>query len=102
MPKYDREQAVAHFPNLIRDSKRGKFKLCIGMTAGVGKSYRMFQEVHSLIKNGIDVRIDFMNINTVCMGKSTSSRLNIILAISIFNALLKQLAKNDTDLIIMS
>lgn len=60
MPEQNREQAAEHFLNLIRDSKRGKFKLYIGMAAGVGKSFRMLQEAHSLLKNGIDVQIGFI------------------------------------------
>jgi len=30
------------------------------MSAGVGKTYRMLQEAHSLLKNGIDVKIGFV------------------------------------------
>lgn len=30
------------------------------MSAGVGKSYRMLQEAHTLLKNGIDVKIGFI------------------------------------------
>jgi len=30
------------------------------MSAGVGKSYRMLQEAHSLLKNGIDIKIGFI------------------------------------------
>ena len=30
------------------------------MSAGVGKSYRMLQEAHALLKNGIDVKIGFI------------------------------------------
>ena len=37
----DREQNVQHFLDLIKKSRRGKFKIYIGMIAGVGKSYRM-------------------------------------------------------------
>jgi two-component system sensor histidine kinase KdpD len=51
---------VQHFLNLIRKSKRGKFKIYIGMSAGVGKSYRMLQEAHNLLKNGIDIRIGYI------------------------------------------
>ncbi|MEA4980408.1 MAG: sensor protein KdpD, partial [Petrimonas sp.] len=36
----DRKSAE-YFLNLIKQSKRGKFKLYIGMIAGVGKTYRM-------------------------------------------------------------
>jgi two-component system, OmpR family, sensor histidine kinase KdpD len=48
------------FLNLIRESKRGKFKIYIGMSAGVGKSYRMLQEAHALLRSGIDVQIGFI------------------------------------------
>ena len=40
----DREQSVQHFLDLIKKSHRGKFKVYIGMIAGVGKSYRMLQD----------------------------------------------------------
>jgi two-component system, OmpR family, sensor histidine kinase KdpD len=56
----EKEQSVEHFLNLIRKSRRGKFKIYIGMSAGVGKTYRMLQEAHSLSKNGVDVRIAYI------------------------------------------
>jgi two-component system, OmpR family, sensor histidine kinase KdpD len=48
------------FLTLLRESRRGKFKVYIGMSAGVGKSYRMLQEAHTLLKGGIDVKIGFI------------------------------------------
>ena len=48
------QHTAEDFLALIRKSKRGKFKVYIGMCAGVGKSYRMLQEAHTLLKNGID------------------------------------------------
>jgi two-component system sensor histidine kinase KdpD len=39
---------------------RGKFKVYIGMCAGVGKTYRMLQEAHSLLKIGVDVCIGYV------------------------------------------
>lgn len=54
------ERSVQHFLNLIRRSRRGKFKIYIGMIAGVGKSYRMLQEVRQLIENGVDARIGYI------------------------------------------
>lgn len=55
------ERASAeHFLNLIQKSRRGKFKLYIGMSAGVGKSYRMLQEAHTLLGKGIDVKIGYI------------------------------------------
>lgn len=56
----DKEKNVARFLDLIKRSRRGKFKIYIGMSAGVGKTYRMLQETRSLLKNGIDVRIGFI------------------------------------------
>ena len=50
----DREESVQHFLDLIKKSRRGKFKVYIGMIAGVGKSYRMLQEAHDLLDNGVD------------------------------------------------
>ena len=56
----DREENVQHFLDLIKKSRRGKFKIYIGMIAGVGKSYRMLQEAHELLKNGVDVQIGYI------------------------------------------
>jgi len=56
----NRFKSVQHFLDLIRKSKRGKFKIYIGMSAGVGKTYRMLQEAHSLIKNNVDVKIGYI------------------------------------------
>lgn len=39
---------------------RGKLKIYIGMSAGVGKTYRMLQEAHSLLRHGTDVRIGYV------------------------------------------
>lgn len=55
-----KEQSVEHFLELIKKSRRGKFKIYIGMSAGVGKSYRMLQEAKSLLRNGIDVKIGYI------------------------------------------
>ena len=49
-----------HFLDLIQKSRKGKFKIYIGMSAGVGKTFRMLQEAHSLLKNGIDVKIGYI------------------------------------------
>ena len=44
----------------IQLDKKGKLKIYIGMSAGVGKSYRMLQEAHNLLRNGINVRIGYI------------------------------------------
>ncbi len=54
------KKSAAHFLDLIQKSRGGKFKLYIGMSAGVGKSYRMLQEAHTLLQNGIDVKIGYI------------------------------------------
>lgn len=56
----DKEQNVQHFLDLIKRSRRGKFKIYIGMIAGVGKTYRMLQEAHQLLESGADVRIGYI------------------------------------------
>jgi len=54
------ENNAQHFLDLIKKSRRGKFKIYIGMSAGVGKTYRMLQEAHSLLQSGIDVKIGYI------------------------------------------
>lgn len=56
----DREHSVQYFLDLIKKSHRGKFKVYIGMIAGVGKSYRMLQEAHELLENGVNVQIGYI------------------------------------------
>ena len=56
----DQKQSVQHFLDLIKRSHRGKFKIYIGMIAGVGKSYRMLQEAHQLLEVGVDVKIGYI------------------------------------------
>ena len=56
----DKAPDVQHFLDLIRQSRRGKFKIYIGMSAGVGKTYRMLQEAQTLLRNGVDVKIGYV------------------------------------------
>ncbi len=56
----EKENNVKHFLDLIQKSRRGKFKVYIGMSAGVGKTFRMLQEAHTLLKKGIDVKIGYI------------------------------------------
>ena len=44
-----------YFLNLIQKSKRGKFKIYIGMIAGVGKTCRMLRDAKDMLKDGIDI-----------------------------------------------
>lgn len=52
--------SVSRFLTMVKSSRRGKFKVYIGMSAGVGKTYRMLQEACALLKNGIDVQIGYV------------------------------------------
>lgn len=51
---------VKDFIQLVKRSRRGKLKIYIGMSAGVGKTYRMLQEAHALIRNGIGLQIGYI------------------------------------------
>lgn len=53
-------KSAEEFLHIINSSKRGKLKIYIGMSAGVGKTYRMLQEAHVLLQNGIDVKIGYV------------------------------------------
>ena len=56
----ERQDSVQRFLELIRRSHRGKFKVYIGMSAGVGKTCRMLQEARQLLDAGVDVRIGYI------------------------------------------
>ena len=60
MKEENKAASVQKFLDLVKRSRRGKFKVYIGMSAGVGKTYRMLQESHALLKNGIDVQIGYI------------------------------------------
>ena len=48
------------FLELIERAKRGKLKLYIGFAAGVGKTCRMLEEAHSLLRRQVDVTLGFV------------------------------------------
>ncbi|MEO6522471.1 MAG: sensor protein KdpD [Mucilaginibacter sp.] len=60
MESENKDNSVRDFIELVKKSRRGKLKVYIGMSAGVGKSYRMLQEAHALLKNGIGVQIGYI------------------------------------------
>ncbi len=49
MKEENENNNAQHFLDLIQKSRKGKFKIYIGMSAGVGKTFRMLQEAHSLL-----------------------------------------------------
>ncbi|AWO02260.1 histidine kinase [Chitinophaga alhagiae] len=52
---------------------RGAFKIYIGMSAGVGKSYRMLQEAHALMGQGVQVQVGYIETHG---RKETAALLN--------------------------
>ena len=51
---------VERFLGLVKQAEKGKLKIYIGMSAGVGKTYRMLQEAHRLLANNITIKIGFV------------------------------------------
>ncbi|MVZ65264.1 sensor protein KdpD [Sphingobacterium sp. DK4209] len=56
----EQRKSAEYFLDLLKQSRKGKFKIYLGMSAGVGKTYRMLEEAHKLLKNGISVKIGFV------------------------------------------
>lgn len=56
----DKETRVQQF--LALNSKRtgGKLKIYLGMSAGVGKTFRMLQEAHNLLQNKCNVKVGYV------------------------------------------
>jgi two-component system sensor histidine kinase KdpD len=54
------EQQIDGWPIQPKEEKKGKLKIYIGMSAGVGKTYRMLQEAHSLLRNGINIKVAYV------------------------------------------
>src|SRR5271170_1317808 len=91
----NKEQSVQHFLELIKKSRKGKFKIYIGMSAGVGKTYRMLQEAHALLQNGIDLQIGYIETHG---RKETVALLQGIPEIQRYNAFYKGKLIEEMDL----
>ena len=94
-----REESVQHFLDLIKKSRRGKFKVYIGMIAGVGKTYRMLQEAHDLLDNGVDVNIGYVETHGRAGTEAVLAGLPVIPRRKIFYKG-KELEEMDLDTII--
>ncbi len=57
MLDYEKKTNVDKFLDLIKRSKRGNFKIYLGMAAGVGKTYRMIMDARYMLSEGIDLVI---------------------------------------------
>ncbi len=65
------EDRADAFLRMIRLSRRGRLKVYLGYSAGVGKTYQMLQEGHRLRAEGIDVVIGLLETH----GRADISRL---------------------------
>ena len=55
------ENSTREFIDLMKESSRkGKLKIYVGMSAGVGKTYRMLQEAHALQRSGVNVKVGYV------------------------------------------
>ncbi|MDB5352163.1 MAG: osmosensitive channel His kinase sensor [Planctomycetota bacterium] len=57
MPVETNRPSPEQFLNLIRRQERGRLKVYLGSSAGVGKTYAMLREANRLKKQGVDVAI---------------------------------------------
>ncbi len=48
------------FIELVEQTRRGRLRVYLGFAAGVGKTYRMLKEAHTLQKRGVDIVIGFV------------------------------------------
>jgi two-component system sensor histidine kinase KdpD len=55
-----KDQAADKWLAKVSTSGLGKLKVYIGMSAGVGKSYRMLQEAQTLQRNNVNVKIGYI------------------------------------------
>lgn len=53
-------QSAERFLRLVRQNKRGKLKIYLGMAAGSGKTYRMLLEAKELYDRGSDILVGYI------------------------------------------
>lgn len=56
----DNENRADQFLKLNLTSSRGKLKVYIGMSAGVGKTYRMLKDAHELLEKGVNIKVGYI------------------------------------------
>jgi two-component system sensor histidine kinase KdpD len=56
----DKEKRAEQFLKLNQTDSRGKLKIYIGMSAGVGKTYRMLEEAHDLLEKGVNIKVGYV------------------------------------------
>lgn len=71
-------RSAEDFLTLVRRSARGRVKVYIGSSAGVGKTYRMLQEAHQLQQRGVDVVVGFVETHGRAETAALLEGLNIV------------------------
>ncbi len=56
----ENDNKMDDFPGFLKKPGRGKLKVYVGMSAGVGKTYRMLQEAHRLFANGVNIKVGYI------------------------------------------
>ena len=56
----NKEKRAEQFLKLNQTDTRGKLKIYIGMSAGVGKTYRMLEEAHDLLAKGVNIKVGYI------------------------------------------
>ncbi len=56
----DKEKRVQQFLDLNQQNAEGRLKIYIGMSAGVGKTFRMLQEAHALMQNDVNIKVGYV------------------------------------------
>jgi len=59
IPTAQRQKAT-DFLELVEQTKRGKLRTYLGFAAGVGKTYRILKEAHTLKNRGVDIVIGYV------------------------------------------
>ncbi len=81
---YFRRKTPEELLRELHDQKRGKLKLYIGAAPGVGKTYKMLQDAHDLVKEGIDVVVGYVETHGRDETKEMIGNLEVIQRETIF------------------
>ena len=80
----DKEKRVQQFLELNHKSTSGKLKIYLGMSAGVGKTYRMLQEAYTLMQNGVNVKVGYVETHGRTETQALTEGLPIIARRAVF------------------
>ena len=75
---YFRRKTPEELLRELHDQKRGKLKLYIGAAPGVGKTYKMLQDAHDLVKEGVDVVVGYVETHGRNETKAMIGNLEVI------------------------